>query len=73
MSDVALDVGDVWRRCGVGARDAGDGGEVDAVDVGGGWVAEAEMVGYGAGAAADVEEAVGVVQGGVDGAVVHEG
>ncbi len=36
MSDVALDVGEVWRGRGVGARDGGDGGEVDAVDVGGG-------------------------------------
>ena len=49
-----------------------DGGEIDAVDGGGGGVGDAEMMGDGAGTAADVEETLGGVEGSVDDAVVHE-
>lgn len=65
-----MDVFDVWGR-GFGAADGRDGGEVEAVDAGGGRVGQAEGVGDGAGAAADVEEAVRGGEGGMDDAVVH--
>lgn len=68
---IALDISDVPRR-GHGPLDVRDGGDVEAVDGGSGGVCGAEMVGDGAGAAADVEEAVRVDERGVDDAVVHE-
>ena len=40
-----------------------DGREIKSVDVGGGRVGDAEEMGNGAGTTADVEEAVGVVEG----------
>lgn len=49
-----------------------DGGEVDTVDAGGGGVGGGEKVGDGASAAANVEKALGVGEGGVDDFVVHE-
>lgn len=71
LFDIALDISDVRRRGHV-PLDVRDGGDVEAVDGGSGGVCGAEMVGDGAGAAADVEEAVRVEERGVDDAVVHE-
>lgn len=68
-----MDVGDVARGSWIGgARDLREGGEIEAIDVGGGRVRGAEVVGHGPGAAADVEEALWVGKGGVDYAVVHK-
>lgn len=75
LFDVALDVfgvgGVKWEGRG-GSADGRDGGEIDAVDVGCGRVGGGEGVSDCAGAAADVEEALGVAEGGVDDMVVHE-
>ena len=65
-ADVALHVGDVgelWTEC-------EDGGEVDAVDVGG-EVGGGELVGYDAGAAANVEDGGWGLEGSVEDFVVH--
>ena len=61
------------RWLGLGPLGLRDGGEINAVNVGGGRVGGAKEMGDGASTAADVEEAVGVVEGCVDGFVVHEG
>lgn len=51
---LALEVGDVARGWWIGgARELRDGGEIEAGDCGGGWVRGTEVVGHGAGAAAD--------------------
>lgn len=49
--------------------DVRDGGEFNAVNIGGGRVGGAKEMGDGASTVADVEEAVGVVEGCVDGFV----
>ena len=51
--------------------DLGDGREIDAVDKISFGVGGAEMVGDGTGPAADIEDALRIVQRSVDDAVVH--
>ena len=50
-----------------------NGREINTINFGGGGVCGAEEMGDGASAAADVEEAVWIIEGCMDGFFVHEG